>query len=299
MSCFLFEISYFSLSLLCNFVTRYRCITGSANSFLKKVSWLKTIFITGAGSGFGKIAALGLAQRGHKVIATAEIGPQVQTLRQEAEMRGISLEVQKLDLLSGIDKEKAKEHDIDVLLSCAGICEAGPIAEQPVDLIRAMFEVNVFSNLEFVQGFVRQMIEKRKGKIIMMSSMSGLVSFPLAGAYCASKHALEAIAEALKAELEPFGIKVATINPGSFKTGFNESGVDSIFRWYDPEKNFTSPNAIKKLEAALEKQLDPASILEIIVEIVESDKHTFRNTWPRSLENEVKKNQKNAWEVMS
>lgn len=299
MSCFLFEISYFNFSLLYNFVTRYRCITGSAKQFLKKDIMAKTIFITGAGSGFGKIAALGLAQRGHKVIATAEIGPQVQALRQEADTRGISLEVQKLDVLSGIDKEKAREYDIDVLLSCAGICEAGPVAEQPVDLIRGMFEVNVFSNLELVQGFVRQMVEKRKGKIIMMSSMSGLVSFPLAGAYCASKHALEAIAEALKAELEPFGIQVATINPGSFKTGFNESGVDSIFRWYDPEKNFTSPKAIKELEAALEKQLDPASILEIIVEIVESDKHTFRNTWPRSLENEVKKSQKNAWEVMS
>jgi short-subunit dehydrogenase len=259
----------------------------------------KKIFITGAGSGFGKIAALGLAQRGHKVIAGAEIGPQVQALRQDAAGQGIGLEVQKLDLLNNIDIQKAWEQDIDTLISCVGICEAGPIGEQPLHLIRRMFEVNVFCNLELIQGFIRQMVEKRSGKIIIMSSMSGLVSFPLAGAYCASKHTLEAIAEALRTELKPFGIKVATVNPGPFKTGFNESGIDTIFQWYDPEKNFTPPKAIKELEATLEKQFDPADILEIMVELVESDKHTFRNIWPRTLENEVKKSQETAWQVMS
>ncbi|HEY6901281.1 MAG TPA: SDR family NAD(P)-dependent oxidoreductase [Puia sp.] len=79
----------------------------------------------------------------------------------------------------------------------------------------------------------------------------------LAGAYCATKHALEAIAEALKEELAPFGIKVATINPGPFKTGFNESGLDSIFQWYDPKKNFTPPKAIEELKSSLAKQFDP------------------------------------------
>lgn len=213
----------------------------------------KKIFITGAGSGFGKIAALGLAQRGHHVIATAETGPQVQALRKEAP----GLTVQKLDLLNAIDRKKALEHDIDILLNIAGICEAGPLAEQPLKLIRQMFDINVFYNLELTQGFIKQMVKKKQGKIIFMSSMSGLLGFPLAGAYCASKHALEAVAEALKEELAPFGIKVAAINPGPFKTGFNESGVDSIYQWYDPQKNFTPAKAIKDLEALLAKQFDP------------------------------------------
>lgn len=255
------------------------------------------IFITGAGSGFGKIAALGLAERGHEVIATAETGPQVQALRKEAEEKGIQLEVQKLDLLNPIDLHKAEEYDIDVLFNIAGICEAGPVAEQPVDLIRRMFEVNVFRHLELTQGFVRKMVQQKKGKIIFMSSMSGLVSFPLAGAYCASKHALEAIAEAMKDELAPFNIKVMTINPGPFKTGFNESGVDSIYQWYDPAKNFTPEKAIKDLQAALEKQFDPQDILDIVVEVVESDKHTFRSIWPANLKKEVVKSQQQAWEA--
>ena len=256
------------------------------------------IFITGAGSGFGKIAALGLAERGHSVIASAETGPQVQLLRQEAEEKNIRIEVQKLDLLNPIDRKKAIENDIDILFNCAGICEAGPVGEQPVNLIRHMFEINVFYNLELTQGFVRQMVEKKKGKIIFMSSMSGLVSFPLAGAYCASKHALEAIAEAMKDELAPFNIKVLTINPGPYKTGFNESGLDSIHQWYDPEKNFTPKKTIKDLEASLEKQLDPKDILDIVVEVVESDKHTFRSIWPAKLKTDVIKSQQQAWETV-
>jgi short-subunit dehydrogenase len=259
----------------------------------------KKILITGAGSGFGKIAAFGLAEKGHTVIATAQTGPQVQLLRQEAEDKNLNIEVQKLDLLNSIDRKKALEHDIDILFNCAGICEAGPIAEQPVNLIRHMFEVNVFHSLELTQGFVRQMVTKKKGKIIFMSSMSGLVSFPLAGAYCASKHALEAIAESLKEELAPFDIKVVTINPGPFKTGFNESGLDTIYQWYDPQKNFTPEKAIKELEASLEKQFDPKDILDIVIEVVESDKHTFRNIWPPKLKKDVMKSQEQAWEVKS
>ena len=259
----------------------------------------KTILITGAGSGFGKIASIGLAQQGHRVIATAETGPQVQALRKEAEEAGIELTVQKLDLLNSIDREKALEHDIDILLNIAGICEAGPLAEQPMSLVRHMFEVNVFCNLELTQGFIRQMVEKKTGKILFMSSMSGLVGFPLAGAYCATKHALEAIAEALKAELAPFGIKVATINPGPCKTGFNESGVDSIYQWYDPQVNFTPEKSIKDLEAALAQQFDPKDILDIIVTLVESDDHTFRNIWPAKLKAEVEKKQREAWEITS
>jgi short-subunit dehydrogenase len=259
----------------------------------------KKIFITGAGSGFGKIAAISLAQQGHTVIATAQTGPQVQALRQEAKAKNIQLTVQKLELLNDLDRDKAWEHDIDILLNIAGICEAGPLAEQPMDLIRTMFDVNVFYNLELTQGFIPQMIKKGQGKILFMSSMSGLVGFPMAGAYCATKHAIEAIAEALQVELAPFGIKVATINPGPFKTGFNESGIDSIYQWYDPEKNFTPEKAIKEVEAALADQFNPEDIRELIIQLVESDNHSFRNIWPVQLKKDVEKKQREAWDMKS
>lgn len=86
--------------------------------------------------------------------------------------------------------------------------------------------------------------------------MGGLWTVPYVAAYCASKHALEAIAEGLKTELEPFGIKVATCNPGVFGTGFNDRGIDSISRWYDPGINFTLPSAFDGAAESLAHQLD-------------------------------------------
>ncbi|MDI9675137.1 SDR family NAD(P)-dependent oxidoreductase, partial [Pseudomonas aeruginosa] len=120
------------------------------------------------------------------------------------------------------DGERAWEWDIDVLLNNAGSAEAGASAEIPLELVRALFETNVFANLELTQGFVRRMVEqKRGGKVLFVSSIAGLITGPYTGPYCASKHALEAFAEALHAELKPFGIQVGTINPGPYQTGFN------------------------------------------------------------------------------
>lgn len=173
-----------------------------------------TILITGAGSGFGRLAAFGLAQRGHRVIATTHIWPQVTELRNEARVRKLELDVDKLDVTSALDRKNALRWDIDGLISNAGTMEVGPIAEQPMELVRAMFDVNFFYSLELAQGFARKMVAKRSGKIVFTSSMGGLWTVPYGAGYCASKHALEAVAEGLKTELAPFGVKVATVNPG-------------------------------------------------------------------------------------
>jgi short-subunit dehydrogenase len=142
------------------------------------------------------------------------------------------MRVEKLDVTSVRDREMAFGWEIDVLVNNAGVMEAGPIAEQPAELLRAMLEVNFFGGLEVIQGFARQFARKRRGKIVIMSSVAGLTTAPFAAGYCATKHALEAVAEALKMEARA-GIKVATINPGAYGTGFNDRGGDSI-RWYDP-----------------------------------------------------------------
>src|SRR5260370_38878516 len=101
-----------------------------------------------------------------------------------------------------------------------------------------MFDINVFSSIALAQGFVPAMLAKRRGMIVFMSSMAGLWTVPYASGYSASKHALEAVGEGLKAELAPFGIKVATGNPGAYGTGFNDRGADKISHRYDPTKNF-------------------------------------------------------------
>jgi short-subunit dehydrogenase len=109
----------------------------------------KTILITGAGSGFGECAAIGMAKNGHTVIATVQVSPQVTPLREKAEAMGLSnLRVERLDLTDPYDIGQAQTFDVDVLWNNAGMGEAGPVFEIPVDLVRHNYEVNVFLPLQ-------------------------------------------------------------------------------------------------------------------------------------------------------
>ena len=191
----------------------------------------KTILITGAGSGFGESAAIGMAKNGHTVIATVQVSPQVTPLREKAKAMGLSnLRVERLDLTDPYDIAQAQTFDVDVLWNNAGMGEAGPVFEIPVELVRHNYEVNVFLPLQLTQRFVRKWIDaKQKAKIVFTSSMGGLFTPANWGVYVSTKHALESVAEALKQELEPYAIKVQTINPGAFYTGYNETMVDAPF----------------------------------------------------------------------
>lgn len=261
----------------------------------------KRILITGAASGFGKIVAFDLAKKGHKVIATAQVYPQVSDLMREAKEQGIELTVDKLDVTNARDIAYiTQKYDIDILISNAGIMEAGPVAEQPLDLIRSMFDVNVFGGLQLAQGFIKKFIdEKRPGKIVFTTSMGELWTVPYCAAYCASKHAMGSIAEGLKAELAPFNIKIATCNPGVFGTGFNDRGADTVSRWYNPETNFTPSSIFDGAAEALANQLDPQSMADCIVEVVLDENPNFRNVHPKETEDFVKQLQADAWTAKS
>jgi NAD(P)-dependent dehydrogenase (short-subunit alcohol dehydrogenase family) len=177
----------------------------------------KTILITGAGSGFGKGAAIGMAKNGHNIIATTQVSSQVTPLREEAKALGLkNFRVERLDLTDHYDIAQAQSWDIDILWNNAGMGEAGPVWEIPLDLVRKNFEVNVFLPLQLTQGVVRRWVsETKKGKVVFTSSMGGLFTPANWGTYVSTKHALESIAEALQQELQPYGIKVQTINPGA------------------------------------------------------------------------------------
>ena len=146
----------------------------------------KRILITGAGSGFGELAAIGLAQQGHDVIAGVQIWPQATALRRKVETLGLkNLRVEKLDLLHPYDVQNALNWDIDTLVNNAAIAESGPITEIPMELLRRMFEGNFFAPLELTQRFVRKFIDEgRPGKIVFTSSIGGLISIPLWWSVC-------------------------------------------------------------------------------------------------------------------
>ena len=145
--------------------------------------------------------------------------------------RAPKLEVIKLDLLNELDIAHAAERDVDVLVLNAAVQEAGSIVDVPMELMRRAFEINVFAHLDLARRIVPQMMKRKRGRIVWTSSQAGLYAPPFLGAYAATKHAIEAIASNMRAELNLFGIGVATINPGLYKTGFNETGAESYQQW--------------------------------------------------------------------
>ena len=261
----------------------------------------KTILITGAGSGFGEAAAIGIAKNGHNVIATVQVSPQVTPLREKAKALGLdNLRVERLDLTDPYDVTQAASWDFDVLWNNAGRGEAGPVWEIPIDLVRQNYEINVFLPLVLTQAVVRKWVaNKTKGKVVFTSSMGGLFTPANWGTYVSTKHALESIAEALQQELNPYGIKVQTINPGAYYTGYNETMADNPFRWLDESKHFTKRAELRKgfddFFATPEGKMDPKEMIDRMIEIVPADTGLFRNVVPKVIEDMLKKHQQDAW----
>jgi NAD(P)-dependent dehydrogenase (short-subunit alcohol dehydrogenase family) len=262
----------------------------------------KRVLITGAGSGFGELAAIGLAKEGHSVIAGVQIWPQATALRLRVEALGLkNLRVEKLDLLHPYDVQNAANWEIDILVNNAAIAESGPITEIPMELLRRMFETNFFAQLELTQKFVRKLIDEgRPGKVIFTSSIGGLISIPFGGPYAATKHALEAIAGSMQAELAPFGIQVQVINPGGYLTGFNETEAESASHWMDDRKNYVKRAAVQgffdRILGDEQNRMDPQLMADAMVSIIPKEAGRFRNVVPQSAEDMVKAVQRGVWE---
>ncbi len=263
----------------------------------------KTILITGAGSGFGEGTSIGLAKAGYPVIAGVQISPQVTALRRKASGLGIekNLQVEKLDILDEYDVNRALTWDVDILFNNAGYGESGPLFEIPVELLRKNFETNVFAPLSLSQKFAAKFIrEKKKGKIVFTSSMGGLVAPVGLAPYCTTKFALEGVAEALREELAPFGIKVQTINPGGYFTGFNERVGETAYRWLNDSKNITKQAdfaaQLNLLIGNDSGRLDPNEMIDAMIKIVPSDEGKYRNVVPKFIDEFLRAHQQETWE---
>jgi NAD(P)-dependent dehydrogenase (short-subunit alcohol dehydrogenase family) len=131
--------------------------------------------------------------------------------------------------------------------------------------------------------------------------MGGLFSPPGFAAYAATKHALEAIAEAMQGEMKPFGIQVQTINPGAYLTGFNEAMAENAFRWLDDEVNFTKraamSEAVANLIGSADGRRDPEEMIAKMIEIIPARKGRFRNVVPQAVEAKVKEHQADMFEL--
>lgn len=184
----------------------------------------------------------------------------------------------KLDITDGNDRKKLQDLDIDILVSNAAIGESGSIADIDIDKIRNNFEVNVFCNFEVVQLVLKKMIEKGSGKVIMMSSLAGIIPIPFLGSYCATKASIIKLSQCLNMELKllPSSIDVCLIEPGLYATGFNRLMLDKKYEYMDISSYFENQiNLIRNSENIFlllfeRKRLD--SIVNKIIKCIKADK---------------------------
>ncbi len=239
----------------------------------------KTILITGAGSGFGKGAAIELASRGHRVFATTETTAQAEELgTTHAELTAV-----KLDVTDADDVAQVGGIDPDVLINNAGFGVMAPLSHVPLERLKAGFDVNVFGMVAMTQAAIPGMKAKGAGRIINMSSVAGVLSGPMTAPYAMTKHAVEAFTVALRDELSPYGIDVTKINPGPYDTGFNDAMVNGIAGYI--EDGDAAATALEELVRAivLTGQLDPDEVVQTMANLAEADETPIETFLPEGI----------------
>lgn len=192
------------------------------------------IVITGCAAGIGRALAEEFHGRGHTIYATdRDTGPLA-----ELEAKGIRtapLDVtSQEDINALVNRLNADGTDVDMLINNAGFGAMGPMAELPLGTLRAQFEVNVFSIVALAQALIPGMVARGNGRIVNVSSISGVMATPFAGAYCSSKAAVNSLSDSMRMELAPFGVKVITVQPGGIRSSFGDTASKGA-SWLGPD----------------------------------------------------------------
>ena len=188
----------------------------------------RAVLITGCSSGIGAATAAHLAGKGWTVYATAR---RVETLA-DLEAKGcrtLALDVtDEASRRAAVEAVEAAEGAVGVLVNNAGYSQSGAVESVPDERVRAQFDTNVFGLLGMCRAVLPKMREAGWGKIVNVSSMGGRFTFPGGGIYHASKHAVEALSDALRFEVKGFGVDVIIIEPGIIRTNFGGTAAREI-----------------------------------------------------------------------
>lgn len=241
------------------------------------------VLITGASSGIGKATALYLAERGYTVIATSRVASRLDDLHSEAEQRGASvigveLDINSEDSVAFIVPELIERHGaMDALVNNAGFGLWGPVEVLSTAELKSQFETNFFAAVRMMQAMLPAMIKQRRGTIVNISSVLGRMGTPFNGAYVSSKFALEGISESLKTEVQPFGVRVAMVEPGLFRTNFPDNEIRG--KAADDESSAYSPYIRKQSENHDLFELlggDPVRVAKVVHKVITSPSPNFR-----------------------
>ncbi|RLU84917.1 short-chain dehydrogenase/reductase [Streptomyces griseocarneus] len=187
-----------------------------------------TALVTGCSSGIGRAAALRLHGAGLRVYATARRPETLEALAERG-MRTLALDVTDPESARAAVETVTAEHGaVDILVNNAGYGLSGTFEETPLDRVRDQFETNVFGLVGLTQLVLPGMRERRRGTVVNVSSIFGRYAAPGGGYYHASKHAVEALSDALRLEVAGFGIRVSLVEPGPVRTPWGQTFMDHL-----------------------------------------------------------------------
>ena len=239
---------------------------------------MKTVIITGTSKGIGLETALAFGRAGYKVYATMRNPEMASDFKNKIKAESLDITVSKMDVDSDASVKKCFDEilstngQIDVLVNNAGIERHGSIEEMTIDDFNAIMNTNYLGVLRCTKVLLPLMRKIQKGAIINVASVAGHISNSPLGGYAASKHALEAISEALAQEVKPFNIRVAIVEPGIINTDMARDIKVPASSIYPQSKRFSGLFA-----AALKTPTSPTLVADKILDIAESGTWKLRH----------------------
>lgn len=234
----------------------------------------KTAFITGVSSGFGRAISKSLLAAGHRVVGTVRQDEQIADFEVllPGSACGVVLDVTDDDNVDAAVKRVESEiGPIDILINNAGYGHEGVFEESSMDDLRRQFDVNVFGAAAMIKAVLPFMRPRRSGRIINITSMGGITTFPGLGIYHASKFALEGLSEALGKELKHLGIHVTAVEPGAFRTDWAGRSMVRAPRSIPDYDEFMDPARERRQKLSGNQSGDPARAGDAILKLIAAE----------------------------
>jgi NAD(P)-dependent dehydrogenase (short-subunit alcohol dehydrogenase family) len=225
----------------------------------------RVVLITGASSGIGRVTADRLAGQGWTVIGASRRGTA------SAGWNALVMDVDEDESVrAGVEKVVAEHERLDAVVACAGWGLSGAVEHTPIEAAKRQFETNVWGVVRVVQAALAPMRRQGGGRVVLVSSIGGIVALPFHAFYSASKFALEGYGEALAYEVAPFGIEVTLLEPGNVRTGFTQNRVDVVAPEADDPYAEAVAKAVGLMERDEENGVEPEDVAAAISRILDS-----------------------------
>lgn len=234
----------------------------------------KLLLITGVSSGFGRALAQEALAAGHRVVGTVrneQAKTDFEALSADKAFARI-LDVTEFDAIDRVVAEiEANVGPVDVLVNNAGYGHEGILEESPLSEMRRQFDVNVFGAVAMMKAVLPFMRERRRGHVLNITSMGGYITMPGIAYYCGSKFALEGISDALAKEVQPFGIAVTAVAPGSFRTDWAGRSMSRTPRSIPDYDAIFEPVRKARKEKSGKQLGDPAKAARAMLAVIHAD----------------------------